>query len=139
MLLRKDKRCPISTRPAKADGTKFAGRILSFPQVGSCLVITLLLEYICGLILLLEFAMSRFSVLLGIAVIALMEMNLPASALPAFARKYKTSCTTCHIGFPKLNAFGESFRNNGYQFPGHMDLEYIKEDQVSLGSDTSFP
>ena len=55
--------------------------------------------------------------------------------IPAFARKYKTSCQTCHNGFPKLNAFGEAFRRNGYQFPGGADPEYIKEDPVSLGSE----
>ncbi len=57
------------------------------------------------------------------------------SAIPAFARKYKTSCQTCHNGFPKLNAFGDAFRRNGYQFPGGTDAEYVKEEPVSLGSD----
>ncbi len=56
-------------------------------------------------------------------------------AIPAFARKYKTSCATCHNGFPKLTAFGEAFRRNGYQFPGGADPEFVKEEPVSLGSD----
>lgn len=56
-------------------------------------------------------------------------------AIPAFARKYKTSCATCHNGFPKLNAFGEAFRRNGYQFPGGADAEFTKEEPVSLGSE----
>ncbi len=56
-------------------------------------------------------------------------------AIPAFARKYKTSCVTCHTGFPKLNAFGEAFRRNGYQFPGGTDAEFTKEEPVSLGSE----
>jgi hypothetical protein len=56
-------------------------------------------------------------------------------AIPAFARKYKTSCATCHNGFPKLTAFGETFRRNGYQFPGGTDAEFVKEDPVPLGSD----
>ncbi len=56
-------------------------------------------------------------------------------AIPAFARKYRTSCQTCHNGFPKLNAFGEAFRRNGYQFPGGTDAQYIKEDPVELGSE----
>ena len=65
-----------------------------------------------------------------------------SSAIPAFARKYKTSCATCHVGFPKLNAFGEAFRRNGYQFPGHTDAEFIKDEEVSLGAEgnkKSFP
>lgn len=56
-------------------------------------------------------------------------------AIPAFARKYTTSCQTCHNGFPKLNGFGEAFRRNGYQFPGGTDAEYIKQDPVSLGAE----
>ena len=55
--------------------------------------------------------------------------------IPAFARKYKTSCATCHNGYPKLNAFGEAFRRNGYQFPGGTDPEVIKEEPVSLGAE----
>ena len=55
--------------------------------------------------------------------------------VPAFARKYKTSCATCHNGFPKLTAFGEAFRRNGYQFPGGTDPEATKEEPVSLGSE----
>ena len=37
-------------------------------------------------------------------------------AIPAFARKYKTSCVTCHTVYPKLNPFGETYRINGFQF-----------------------
>ena len=70
------------------------------------------------------------------AVIVFVALTTEQSySIPAFARKYKTSCQTCHNGFPKLNAFGEAFRRNGYQFPGGTDPEYIKEDPVSLGSD----
>jgi hypothetical protein len=58
-----------------------------------------------------------------------------AYSIPAFARKYKTSCMTCHNGFPKLNAFGEAFRRNGYQFPAGADPEAVKEEPVSLGSE----
>ncbi|VAX28305.1 hypothetical protein MNBD_NITROSPINAE05-400, partial [hydrothermal vent metagenome] len=39
-----------------------------------------------------------------------------AEAIPLFARNYKLSCTTCHVGFPKLNSFGEAFAGNGYRF-----------------------
>lgn len=57
-----------------------------------------------------------------------------SSATPAFARKYRTSCGTCHTSFPKLNAFGEAFRIGGYQIPGG-DEAFIKEEPVSLGSE----
>ena len=35
------------------------------------------------------------------------------NAVPAFSRKYQTSCQTCHSIFPKLNPFGTAFRLNG--------------------------
>ncbi|MGE5244120.1 MAG: hypothetical protein ACM3SQ_07825, partial [Betaproteobacteria bacterium] len=56
-----------------------------------------------------------------------------AQAVPAFARKYQTSCQTCHIVFPKLNAFGEAFRLRGYRMPGETE-EMVKEKPVSLGA-----
>jgi len=55
-----------------------------------------------------------------------------AHAIPAFARKYRTSCTTCHTVYPKLNPFGEAFRRNGYRFPG-ADSDMVNEEPVSLG------
>ncbi len=56
-----------------------------------------------------------------------------AYAVPAFARKYQTSCSTCHIIFPKLNAFGEAFRLRGYRMPGETE-DMVKQPPVSLGA-----
>jgi hypothetical protein len=58
----------------------------------------------------------------------------PAAAIPAFSRKYQTSCQTCHAIFPKLNPFGEAFRLNGYHLPGETE-EQVKQKAVSLGAD----
>lgn len=58
-----------------------------------------------------------------------------AHAIPAFARKYRTSCATCHTAFARMTAFGEAFRRNGYQFPDGTDMEYIKEEPVKLGAE----
>ena len=41
----------------------------------------------------------------------------PAFAIPTFARKYATSCQTCHTVYPKLTPFGEAFRHK-YKSPG---------------------
>src|SRR5947209_10372721 len=60
----------------------------------------------------------------------------PAQAIPAFARKYGTSCTTCHTVYPKLAPFGEAFRRNGFRFPG-VDSDYIKQDSITLRRSTS--
>ncbi len=56
-----------------------------------------------------------------------------ASAIPAFARRYGTSCTTCHVIPPKLNAFGVAFKNNGYRIPGD-DEKFVKQPDVPMGA-----
>src|SRR5580765_7419455 len=57
-----------------------------------------------------------------------------AHAIPAFARKYGTSCQTCHTVYPRLNPFGEAFRRNGYRFPG-IDGDFVKQEPVVMGQE----
>src|SRR3984957_425488 len=45
----------------------------------------------------------------------------PASALPAFARKYGMPCSSCHEAWPKLSPFGQAFKDNGYQLGNERD------------------
>ena len=54
-------------------------------------------------------------------------------AIPAFARQYQTSCTTCHLDFPKLNDFGKAFKDAGFKFPTD-DEGMIKIPPVMLGA-----
>lgn len=54
-------------------------------------------------------------------------------AIPAFARMYGTSCSTCHIDFPKLNDFGKAFKDAGFKFPKD-DESMIKIPPVMLGA-----
>jgi hypothetical protein len=56
-----------------------------------------------------------------------------ASAIPAFSRKYQTSCSTCHNNYPELNDFGEAFKKNGFKFPKD-DEQFVKEPPVLLGA-----
>ena len=61
-----------------------------------------------------------------------------AGAVPSFARKYQTSCQTCHTIYPVLNPFGEAFRRDGYRFPSQNsseDSDSIKAPQIALGQD----
>ena len=46
--------------------------------------------------------------------IALLASPTSAEGIPAFARKYRTTCATCHAPVPRLNAFGEQFAANGF-------------------------
>lgn len=57
-----------------------------------------------------------------------------AVAIPAFARKYQTSCQTCHSNPPELNDFGEAFKKNGFKFPKD-DETFVKEPPVLLGAE----
>ena len=58
-----------------------------------------------------------------------------ASAISAWARKYRTSCATCHAPFPKLNHVGKAFRNNGYRFPAALEETATKEPPVVMGAE----
>jgi hypothetical protein len=77
----------------------------------------------------------RFArVLFGIVAGLILCDVRPAAAVPAFSRKYQTSCQTCHVIFPKLNPFGQAFRLNGYHMPSET-AEQVKQTPVSLGAD----
>ena len=46
----------------------------------------------------------------------------PMSAeIPAFARKYGLRCSACHTAWPELNAFGQKFKDNGFQLGNDRD------------------
>jgi hypothetical protein len=45
----------------------------------------------------------------------------PASAIPAFARKYGLPCSACHQAWPMLSPFGQRFKDNGYQLGNDRD------------------
>lgn len=55
----------------------------------------------------------------------------PAAAIPPFARRYQTACSTCHVQFPKLNNFGEAFRRSGYRFPADERAQ-LKQAPIEL-------
>ncbi len=80
----------------------------------------------------------RKAILLGMigimALLVLATVSDKAEAIPAFARKYKTACITCHATFPRLTALGEAFRLNGYRIPGGDEL-YVKDPPMSLGAE----
>lgn len=70
---------------------------------------------------------------LGFGIVIVAIQSTPSYAIPAFARKYQTSCTTCHNSFPELNDFGEAFKKNGFKFPKD-DETFVKEPPVMLGA-----
>ena len=54
-----------------------------------------------------------------------------AEAIPAFARRYKISCSTCHAPFPKLKPYGDDFAGAGFI----LQEEEKERDYVTAGDD----
>lgn len=52
---------------------------------------------------------------LAAAAVSLSVLAATADAIPAFARKYQFSCSTCHAPFPRLKPFGEEFAARGFR------------------------
>ena len=75
-----------------------------------------------------------YGLVLGCLVVLTLLVKVPSGkAIPAFSRKYQTSCTTCHNNYPELNDFGEAFKKNGFKFPTD-DETFVKQEPVMLGS-----
>ena len=80
---------------------------------------------------------------LTLAVFALM-ISVSAEAIPAFARKYQMSCTTCHSpAMPRIKGFGEEFAGNGFRMKdveapryfietGDQKLSLLKELPIAI-------
>ncbi|MFZ3340626.1 MAG: hypothetical protein WA213_07065 [Terriglobales bacterium] len=64
--------------------------------------------------------MSLLTAVFALTVFILSTIQ-PASALPAFARKYGLRCSACHESWPMLNYFGQKFKDNGYQIMNDRD------------------
>jgi hypothetical protein len=61
-------------------------------------------------------------------------------AIPAFARRYKMSCTTCHAPFPRLKDFGNEFAGNGFYIPeDDKERDYVTGGDPLLWLNKTFP
>jgi hypothetical protein len=54
-----------------------------------------------------------------------------AYAVPSYARQTGMACSACHTVFPELNAFGRSFKLNGYTMTGIKQVESKNETGAS--------
>src|SRR5437588_4387633 len=68
-----------------------------------------------------------------LSLLMLVLFSSSSYAIPAFSRQYGTSCSTCHIDFPKLNDFGKAFKDAGFKFPKD-DEALLKVPPVMLGA-----
>lgn len=78
----------------------------------------------------------RFLTLLAVASTAITSLLIApaAQAVPAFARTTGMACMSCHAqSFPALNAFGRSYRAQGYTMQGTAAL--LEDEDLSLPAD----
>ena len=68
-------------------------------------------------------SVAGFLLLLG----AMLTTARPAHAIPAFARKYGLPCSACHEAWPRLNNFGQTFKDNGYQLGNGHDAPIYQQ------------
>ncbi|HNP36521.1 MAG TPA: hypothetical protein PKK10_11780 [Woeseiaceae bacterium] len=63
----------------------------------------------------------------------------PANAMPAFAREYGVSCSVCHVAYPRLNNFGETFADDmNFRLPNWQQL-IVQTGDESLALPKSLP
>jgi hypothetical protein len=62
-----------------------------------------------------------------VLVMLLLGAATPAYGIPAFARKYNLRCSDCHEAWPKLNNFGQVFKDNGYQLMTGRDAPIFQQ------------
>lgn len=75
---------------------------------------------------------SKSKMLLLVVMVCLLFVQFAdLKAVPAFARKYKISCSTCHAPFPKLKEYGDDFAGAGMI----LEEEESERDYVPAGDD----
>lgn len=63
-----------------------------------------------------------------------------SNAIPAFARRYKVSCTTCHSPIPRLKPYGDEFAGNGFIIPEDENArDYVTAGDDMLWLNKTFP
>ena len=70
----------------------------------------------------------------SVAIVALVIMPSAANAIPMFARRTGMACSACHETWPRLNDFGELYRDNGYQLPGRRDTDPTSSDYFPISA-----
>jgi hypothetical protein len=73
--------------------------------------------------------MKTRSIFIRLFVVAfILLLKDPCQAIPAFARKYQMSCTTCHSpAMPRIKTFGEEFAGNGFRMKDTEAPRYFVE------------
>jgi len=84
---------------------------------------------------------KRIFIFLLVAIALPLLLPAQGRAIPAFARKYGFNCMMCHTAYPKLNDWGQRYRDNGYQLPGQEGREknvFDSPTPIALRTTTGF-
>ncbi|UCE08552.1 MAG: hypothetical protein JSW07_11230, partial [bacterium] len=77
---------------------------------------------------------------IAIFLIIILFASTDANAIPAFARRHKVSCTTCHAPIPKLKPYGDEFAGNGFiMIEDEKARDYISAGDDLLWLNKTFP
>ena len=72
--------------------------------------------------------------------VTMMLLIQDAFAIPAFARRYKISCNTCHDPFPRLKPYGDEVAANGFIIPEEeKERDYVTAGDDMLWLNKTFP
>jgi hypothetical protein len=71
--------------------------------------------------------LNSLVVLLAVSAVFSLVFIESASAIPAFARKYRLSCKTCHQPIPRLKPYGDDFAGNGFVLTDQEAPRYYVE------------
>ncbi|MGQ9559201.1 MAG: hypothetical protein ACUVWA_01685 [Candidatus Oleimicrobiaceae bacterium] len=64
----------------------------------------------------------------------------PTYGIPAFARRYNLSCTTCHSPFPHTKPYGDEFAGNGFIIQeNEKERDYVVAGDPLLWLNKTFP
>src|SRR5215470_3779674 len=69
---------------------------------------------------------ATFGGLVALSAILALALPSPGRAIPAFARKYHTTCARCHSVVPRLNNYGWNFKLRGFHVPGDEETGQIR-------------
>lgn len=71
--------------------------------------------------------MIKKIIALVVFVVIFISFTEMSKTIPAFARKYKLSCQTCHSPVPRLKAYGDEFAGNGFKLADKEASRYFVE------------
>ena len=63
------------------------------------------------------------NIISGLMIAMLINFTNESWAIPSFARQTNLPCSSCHIIFPELNAFGRLYKLNGYTLVGTETIQ----------------